>query len=220
MPSFPRTHHAPLRHLFAPASLGNIVSSPRPRRTSQQAPTLPISFKHSLAMRTIIKMHRRPRYKRIPWNHIPQIFSDHICRQKIKIIQRIQFPAARRPRAAPRPSMAGRALHLHLQQPPPALHRKVIRTAISPGLQYRKPQHRSLRQKRRLHRLPQPLRQNHPQPLHVIHVLLWIIIFRHKKRRSRVSALLRHISFEKTKGADREGLRRCFDSIILLYHFA
>ena len=97
--------------------------------------------------------------------------------------------------------MAGRALHLHLQQPPPALHRKVIRTAVPPRLQYRKPQHRRPRQKRRLHRLPQPLRQNHPQPLHVVHKLLWIVVFTHKKRRSRDSPSAPYLLFSDKKSA-------------------
>ena len=152
-----RTHHAPLRYLLAPAPLRNISLTTRPPRASQQTPGLPVNLKIALRIRPVIKVHRHPRHKRIRRHHIPQIYRDHIRHQKIDILQRINLPTPRRPRATPRPPMAGSALHLHLPQPPPTLHRKVIRTAVSPRLQHRKSQHRSLSQKRRLHRLTQPL---------------------------------------------------------------
>jgi hypothetical protein len=171
----PRTHHAPHRHLLTPAALGDIALASRPRRTSQQAPGLPINFKYPLTPRTIVEVNRSPRNKRIRRNHIPKISLDHIRRQKIQIIQRVKRPAPRRPGIASCTSMAGRALHLHPPQPPPALHRKVIRTTVSPGLQHRKSQHRSLRQKRSLHRLPQPLALRHPHRLY-LNQLLWMLL--------------------------------------------
>jgi hypothetical protein len=189
VPSPPWAHHAPHRHLLAPAALGNISLAPRPRRTSQQAPCLPIDFKHPLAPRTVIKMNRRPRNKRIRRNHIPKIFLNHIRRQKIQIIQRVEWPAAGRPGVASRVAMAGGALHLHPPQPPPALHRKVIRTAISPRLQHRKPQHSSLRQKRSLHRLTQPFAREPIQPLGPKNLVFCLPIrfSRHKKSADWVS---------------------------------
>jgi hypothetical protein len=163
----PRTNHTPRRHLRTPAPHRNIPLPPTPPRTSQQTPSLPINLKIALRLRTVIKMHRNPWHKRIRRHHIPQIPGDHISRQKIDILQRINLPTPRRPRTAPRPPMAGRTLHLHPPKPPPTLHRKIIRTAISPRLQHRKPKHSSLSQKRRLHSLPKPLKPRslkHPPP--------------------------------------------------------
>jgi hypothetical protein len=128
-----RTHRAPHRHLRTPASLRDISLAPRLHRTSQQAPSLPVHFKHPLASRPIIKVHRRPRNKRIRRNHIPQILLDHIRHQKINVIQRVEFPAPGSPSLASRTPMAGRTLHLNFPQPP-GLNRKVIRTAVSPRL--------------------------------------------------------------------------------------
>jgi len=183
--SLPRTRYAPHRHLFAPASLGNIAPAPLLRRTYQQAPRLAIFLKHPLTFRPIVKVHRRPRNKRIRRNHIPQILSDHIRRQKVDVVQRVECSAPGSPGIAARASMAGRALHLHSPKPPATLHRKVIRTAVSPRLQHGKAEHRCLRQKRSLHSFAKPLARGRRQAPNLNNFLLSrrIRFFRHKKKR-------------------------------------
>ncbi len=179
-----------------------MASPPRPLRTREQAPRLAIDFKHSLALRPVVKVNRRSRNKRLRRNHIPQVSCDHIRCQKIDVIQRIKLSASRCPRVAPSASMAGRALHLHPPQPPPTLHRKVIRTAISPRLQHRKAQHRSLRQKRSLYRLPQRLARGRSNCLYLNQLPLphRIRFFTHKKSAAEAAPyLLTLIVIEQSK---------------------
>ncbi len=211
LPLPPRTNHAPLRHLRAPAPHRDISLAPRPRRASQQTPGLPVNLKIALRLRTIIKVHRHPRHKRIRRHHIPQIPRDHIRRQKINILQRINLPTPRRPHTAPRIAMTGGTLHLHPPKPPPALHRKIIRTAISPRLQHRETKHSSLSQKRRLHRLPQPLslrRFQHP-PRSRPPLPARIRFFTHKKSAAKAAQIsfcsaVRHVLLMKPGRASLE----------------
>ncbi len=188
-PSPVRTHDAAHRHLLASAALRDVSLPSLRRRASQQTPGLPVHFKHPTAFGTVIKMHGHPRHKRICRNHIPQILSNHVRRQKINVLQRVDFAAPRGPCFASRTPKAGRALHLHPPQPPSAFHRKVIRTAVSPRLQHRKSQHRCLRQERSLHRFSQPLARRHIQPQYSRRSTFSVAIFsfRHKKSAVRVS---------------------------------